>query len=35
VCRQLGRRIPGDVKIIGFSNLESAALLDSPLSAIT
>lgn len=35
VCRQLGRRIPDDIKIIGFSNLESASLLDPPLSTIT
>ena len=35
VCRQLGRRIPQDVKVIGFSNLESAVLLDPPLSTIT
>ncbi len=35
VCRQQGRRIPEDIKIIGFSNLESAALLDPPLSTIT
>lgn len=35
VCRALGRRIPEDVKVIGFSNLESAALLDPPLSTIT
>ena len=35
VCRELGRRIPQDVKVIGFSNLEAAALLDPPLSTIT
>ncbi|GAB3586318.1 LacI family DNA-binding transcriptional regulator [Hymenobacter daeguensis] len=35
VCHELGRRIPEDVKIIGFSNLEAAALLDPPLSTIT
>ncbi|MBF9221124.1 LacI family DNA-binding transcriptional regulator [Hymenobacter ruricola] len=35
VCKELGRRIPEDVKIIGFSNLEAAALLDPPLSTIT
>ena len=35
VCRELGRRIPDDIKIIGFSNLESASLLDPPLSTIT
>lgn len=35
VCNELGRRIPEDIKIIGFSNLEAAALLDPPLSTIT
>lgn len=35
VCKQLGRAIPADVKVIGFSNLESASLLDPPLSTIT
>ncbi|TGE23478.1 LacI family DNA-binding transcriptional regulator [Hymenobacter metallicola] len=34
-CRNLGRSIPGDIKIIGFSNLEIAALLDPPLTTIT
>ncbi|SFQ81552.1 LacI family DNA-binding transcriptional regulator [Hymenobacter arizonensis] len=35
VCRQLGRVIPDDIKIIGFSNLESASLLEPPLTTIT
>ncbi|GAC1377662.1 MAG: LacI family DNA-binding transcriptional regulator [Hymenobacter sp.] len=35
VCKQLGRSIPDDVKVIGFSNLESASLLDPPLSTVT
>ena len=35
VCKQLGRAIPDDVKVVGFSNLEAAALLDPPLSTIT
>lgn len=35
VCNELGRRIPEDVKIIGFSNLEVASLLAPPLSTIT
>jgi LacI family transcriptional regulator len=35
VCKQLGRAIPQDIKIIGFSNLESASLLDPPLTTIT
>ena len=35
VCHELGRRIPADIKVIGFSNLESASLLDPPLSTIT
>lgn len=34
-CRELGRRIPNDVKIIGFSNLNAAGLLDPPLTTIT
>jgi LacI family transcriptional regulator len=33
--RNLGRRIPQDIKVIGFSNLEIAALLDPPLTTIT
>lgn len=35
VCRELGRRIPEDVKIVGFSNLESVSLFDPPLTTIT
>lgn len=34
-CRDLKLNIPGDVKIISFSNLETAALLDPPLTTIT
>ncbi|RFP64014.1 hypothetical protein D0N36_16370 [Hymenobacter lapidiphilus] len=33
-CRATGRRIPDDIKIIGFSNLEMADLLDPPLTTI-
>lgn len=35
VCRELGRRIPDDVKVVGFSNLESVSLFDPPLTTIT
>jgi LacI family transcriptional regulator len=35
VCHELGRRIPEDVKIVGFSNLESVSLFDPPLTTIT
>lgn len=34
-CKNLGLTIPDDVKIIGFSNLEIAALLDPALTTIT
>jgi LacI family transcriptional regulator len=34
-CKELGRAIPDDVKIIGFSNLGVAALLDPALTTIT
>lgn len=34
-CQRLGRRIPEQVKIIGFSNLEIAALLNPALTTIT
>lgn len=34
-CKALGRSIPGDVKIIGFSNLGVASLLDPALTTIT
>lgn len=34
-CRQAGRVIPDDVKIISFSNLDIADLLDPPLTTIT
>ena len=34
-CRNLGLVIPTDVKVIGFSNLETASLLDPPLTTIT
>ncbi len=35
VCRELGLSIPGDVKIIGFSNLATAPLLSPSLTTIT
>ena len=35
VCHELGHRIPQDIKVSGFSNLEAALLLDPPLSTIT
>lgn len=34
-CRRLGRRIGTDIKIIGFSNLETVDLLDPSLTTIT
>jgi LacI family transcriptional regulator len=34
-CQHLGRSIPEDVKVIGFSNLEIASLLSPPLTTIT
>ena len=34
-CQELGRAIPQDVKVIGFSNLEIASLLAPPLSTVT
>ncbi|PJJ58698.1 LacI family DNA-binding transcriptional regulator [Hymenobacter chitinivorans] len=34
-CRNLGRAIPEDIKIIGFSNLEIASLLQPALTTIT
>ncbi|WP_375435042.1 LacI family DNA-binding transcriptional regulator [uncultured Hymenobacter sp.] len=34
-CRNLGLVIPTDIKVIGFSNLEMASLLDPPLTTIT
>jgi LacI family transcriptional regulator len=34
-CRDLGLRIPGDLKIIGFSNLQIAALLNPSLTTVT
>lgn len=34
VCHELGRLIPDDVKIVGFSNLESVSLFDPPLTTI-
>lgn len=34
VCQDLKMKIPGDVKVICFSNLRTAALLDPPLTAI-
>jgi LacI family transcriptional regulator len=35
VCKDLQLLIPGDVKIIGFSNLSSAAILNPSLTTIT
>jgi LacI family transcriptional regulator len=35
VCKDLGLKIPKDVKVISFSNLETAALLSPPLTTIT
>jgi LacI family transcriptional regulator len=35
VCKSLKISIPGDVKIIGFSNLQTASLLNPSLSTIT
>jgi LacI family transcriptional regulator len=35
VSKDLGLRIPKDVKVISFSNLETAALLNPPLTTIT
>jgi LacI family transcriptional regulator len=35
ICNELGLRIPADVKIIGFSNLQTASLLNPSLSTIT
>ncbi|MCC3153223.1 LacI family DNA-binding transcriptional regulator [Hymenobacter sp. BT770] len=35
VCKELGRTIPDDIKVIGFSNLEAASMLDPPLSTVT
>lgn len=34
-CKALGRRIPADIKVIGFSNLGVASLLDPALTTIT
>ena len=34
-CEELGLNIPGDVKVIGFSNLEIASLLKPSLTTIT
>jgi LacI family transcriptional regulator len=35
VCNELGLRIPEDVKVISFSNLQTAALLNPSLTTIT
>jgi LacI family transcriptional regulator len=35
VCRALKLNIPGDVKVISFSNLQTASLLNPSLSTIT
>jgi LacI family transcriptional regulator len=34
-CRHLGLHIPHDLKVIGFSNLDIASLLEPPLTTIT
>jgi len=34
-CKQLGLSIPGDLKVISFTNLPTAAILDPPLTTIT
>lgn len=34
-CKELSLRIPADVKVISFSNLRTASLLDPPLTTIT
>jgi LacI family transcriptional regulator len=34
-CQQLGRNIPQDIKIVGFSNMETAGLLAPSLTTIT
>lgn len=34
-CRNLNLSIPNDIKVIGFSNLETASLLDPPLTTVT
>ena len=34
VCKEMNLRIPQDVKVISFSNLQAAALFDPPLSTI-
>ncbi len=34
-CRNLGLLIPTDIKVIGFSNLETASLLNPPLTTVT
>ncbi len=35
VCKELRLSIPGDVKVVGFSNLSSAAILNPSLTTIT
>lgn len=35
VCEELGLNIPGDIKIVGFSNLRTASLLNPPMTTIT
>ncbi|SNR58165.1 MULTISPECIES: LacI family DNA-binding transcriptional regulator [Hymenobacter] len=34
-CHEVGRRIPEDVKVVGFSNMAAAALLEPGLTTIT
>jgi LacI family transcriptional regulator len=35
VCRTLGRRISGDMKIVGLPNFESVSFFDPPLTGVT
>src|SRR5439155_9090270 len=35
VCEQMNIKIPQDVKIISFSNMQTAALLNPPMSTVT
>jgi len=34
-CRELNLNIPGDIKVVGFSNLVTASLLNPSLTTIT
>ncbi|MXV14980.1 LacI family DNA-binding transcriptional regulator [Hufsiella ginkgonis] len=35
VCGELGLNIPGDLKVLSFSNLQTASLLNPPLTTVT